>query len=175
MSRIVSTEIRTVTNKKIIYCCCYRPPDPDLCWMDKFKTYLQTICDLYENIVIAGDFNLPNIHWETMENTTGVNELFFVHAQLLNDHYLSQLNNTPTRANNFLDLVITNVPDHVSLTQIMSPEETFVFTDHHTISFEFSAFLKKPRKSIRTVYDYARGDIEGLYAALREKNLCSTI
>jgi exonuclease III len=84
---IVSTEFRTVTNKKILYCCCYLPPGDDQCWMDRFKTYLQTICDLYENIIIAGDFNLPNIHWDTMENTTGVNELVFV--RLLNDHYLS--------------------------------------------------------------------------------------
>ena len=84
---IVSTEFRTVTNKKILYCCCYLPPGDDQCWMDWFKTYLQTICDLYENIIIAGDFNLPNIHWDTMENTTGVNELVFV--RLLNDHYLS--------------------------------------------------------------------------------------
>ncbi len=90
-----------------------------------------------------------------MTNTTGVNELVFV--RLPNDHYLSQPNNTPTRGNNILDLVITNMPDHVSLTQILSPEETSVFTDHHTISFDFSAFVKQPRKSARTVYDYARG------------------
>jgi hypothetical protein len=161
---IVSTELRTVTNRKILYCCCYRPPDADQCWMDRFKTYLQTICDLYENIIIAGDFNLPNIHWDTMENTTGVNELVFV--RLLNDHYLSQLNNTPTRGNNILDLVITNTPDHVSLTQILSPEETSMFTDHHTISFDFSAFLKQPRKSARTIYDYSKGDMDALCAAL---------
>ncbi|CAB4007930.1 Hypothetical predicted protein, partial [Paramuricea clavata] len=66
---------------------------------------------------------------------------------LLDDHHLLQLNNTPTRGNNILDLVITNAPDHVNVTQILSPEETSIFTDHHTISFDFSAFIKKPRKS----------------------------
>ena len=141
--------------------------------MDMFKTYLQTICDLYENIIIAGDFNLPNIHWDTMENTTGANELVFV--RLLNDHYLSQLNNTPTRGNNILNLVITNTPDHVSLTQILSPEETSMFTDHHTISFDFSAFLKQSRKSARTIYDYKKGDMDALFAALGEIDLSSTI
>ena len=29
---IVSIELRTVTNKKILYCCCYRPPNADLRW-----------------------------------------------------------------------------------------------------------------------------------------------
>lgn len=89
---IVSTELRTVTNQKILYCCCYRLPDANQCWMYKFKIYLQTICDLYENIIMAGDFNLPNIHWDMMENTSGANELVFV--GLLNDHYISRGNNT---------------------------------------------------------------------------------
>ena len=170
---IVSTELRTVTDQKILQCCCYRPPDANQCWMDKFKIYLQTICDLYENIITAGDFNLPNIHWNMMENTSGANELVFV--GLLKDHYLSQLNNTPTRGNDILDVVVTNMPDHVTLTQILSPEETSVFTDHHTITFEFSTFLKQPRKSTRTVYDYARGNLDALCAALQEIDLPSTI
>ena len=108
-----------------------------------------------------------------MENTSGANELVFV--GLLNDHYLSQLNNTPTRGNDLLDLLVTNMPDHVTLTQILSPEETSVFTDHHTITFDFSAFLKQPRKSTRTVYDYARGNLDALCAALQEIYFPSTI
>jgi hypothetical protein len=35
---------------------------------------------------------------------------------------LSQLNNTPTRGNNILDLVITSAPDHVRITEILSPD-----------------------------------------------------
>ena len=114
---------------------------------------------------MAGDFNLPNIHWDMMENTSGPC------IGLLNDHYLNQLNNTPTQGNSILVLVITNMPDHVTLTQILSPEETSVFTDHHTITFDFSAFLKQPKKSTRTVYDYARGNLDALCAALQEIDL----
>ena len=122
---------------------------------------------------MVGDFNLPNIHWDTLENTSGVNEVVFV--ELLNDHYLSQLINSLTRGNNILDLVITNMPDLVSLTRILPPEETSVFTDHHAITFDFSAFLKQPRRSTRTVYNYARGNVDGLCAALQETDLSSTI
>ena len=122
---------------------------------------------------MVGDFNLPNIHWDTLENTSGVNEVVFV--ELLNDHYLSQLINSPTRGNNILDLVITNMPDLVSLTRILPSEETSVFTDHHAITFDFSAFLKQPRRSTRTVYNYARGNVDGLCAALQETDLSSTI
>ena len=53
--------------------------------------------------------------------------------EMLNDHFLFQLNNTPTCGNNILDLVITSVPDHVHLTGILSPEQSSVSTDHHAI------------------------------------------
>ena len=37
---IVSAELRTVTDKNFLFCCCYRPPNADLGWMDKFKIFL---------------------------------------------------------------------------------------------------------------------------------------
>ena len=86
---IVSAELRTVTEKNFLFCCCYRPPNADLGWMDKFKTFLDTICDLYENVVIAGDFNLPNIPWRSIEKAAGINELSFL--KLLDDLYIETL------------------------------------------------------------------------------------
>ena len=170
---IVSTEVRRANNKKILYCCCYRPPDADNSWTDAFNTFLNHACEQYQTIVISGDFNLPKIQWEEMDKTIGVNELLFV--EVLNDHFLCQLNNTPTRGTNVLDLVITNVPNHVRLTEILSPEQSSVFTDHDGISYDLTAFVKAPRKSVRKVYDYAKGDLDGLRAALRAIDLPSLI
>ena len=85
------------------------------------------------NIAICGDFYFPNIQWEAMENANGANVLLFV--ETLNDHFLSQLNNTPTRGNNILDLDITTAPDHISLQDILSPGESAVLTDHHSLRF----------------------------------------
>ena len=99
----------------------------------------------------------------------GTNEQNF--EEMLNDHFLFQLNNTPTSGNNILDLIITSVPDHVHLTEILSPEQSSVFTDHHAISFDFNALIKAQRKSVRTIYYYAKGDWEGL----SEIDLSSTI
>ena len=58
---------------------------------------------------------------QATESVNGANELLVVES--LNDHSLSQLNNTPTRGNNILDLVITNAPDRVSLEEILSAGE----------------------------------------------------
>ena len=74
----------------------------------------------------------------------------------------AQLNKKPTRSNNILDLVITSVPNRVNVTDILSPKDTGVFTDHGVIIFQFNPFIKAPLKTLRFVYDYAKGDFEGL-------------
>ena len=108
-----------------------------------------------------------------MDKTNSVNELLFV--ELLNDHFLSLLNNTSTRGNNVLDLVITSVPNHVYMKDILSPGQSSIFTDHDAVSYDFTAFIKAPRKSVRTICDYAKGDLDGPRASLRAADLSSLI
>ena len=49
------------------------------------------------------------------------------------------------------------------------------FTDRSVIIFQFNAFIKAPPKTLRFVYDYAKGDFEGLRTALSAINLSSII
>jgi hypothetical protein len=46
-----------------------------------------------------------------MDKTNSVNDLLLV--EMLNYHFLIQLNNTPTHGNKVLDLVITSVPNRI--------------------------------------------------------------
>ena len=39
----------------------YRPPNEDSSWMDVFDNFLHEVCDQFDNMVISGDFNLPDI------------------------------------------------------------------------------------------------------------------
>ena len=48
---------------------------------------------------------------------------------MLNNHFMVQLNNTATRENNILDLVITNIPELVNISEVLSPAEGEIFTD----------------------------------------------
>lgn len=86
--------------------------------------------------------------------------------------FLTQLNTIPTRGDKVLDLVITSVASQVNDISVLSPKESGLFTDHGTIVFH----LKKaaPPKA-RTVYDYSRGDFNGLRSAIVAIDLCSTI
>ena len=66
-------------------------------------------------MVISGDFNLPDILWDSTDSASGVNELAFI--ETLHDHILTQLNKKRNCGNNILDLVITSVPNRVNTIQ----------------------------------------------------------
>ena len=107
------------------------------------------------------------------QNTSGTKEVAFL--EILNDHFLTQLNLIPTCHDRVLDLVITNVPDRVRVREVFSPKESDVFMDNGTVSFECHASTKATHKIKRTVYDYRKGDFDGLWGALEALNLCNLI
>ena len=71
----------TTKNDKFLLASCYRPPNSNISWCRKFGETLQYLRDVYDQIVIAGDFNLPSIDWNCLENTTGSDELEFTKIQ----------------------------------------------------------------------------------------------
>ena len=170
---IIFPEIITFSGQRILFCVCYGHPNKDPSWMDVFDNFLHEVCDQFDNMVISGDFNLPDILWDSIDSASGVNEPAFI--ETLHDHLLTQPNKKPTRGNNILDLVITSVPNRVNVTDILSPKDTGVFIDHSVIIFQFNAFVKAPPKTLRFFYDYTKGDFEGLRTALSTINLSSII
>ena len=68
--------------------------------MHVFDNFLHEVCDQFDNMVISGDFNLPDILWDSTDSASGVNELAFI--KTLHDHLLTQLNKKPTRGHNIL-------------------------------------------------------------------------
>ena len=89
-------------------------------WMYS-SNFLHEVCDQFDNMVISGDFNMPDILWDSIDSALDVNE------PALHDHLLTQLNNKPNRDNNILDLVITSVPNRVNVTDILSPAKRYGF------------------------------------------------
>ena len=93
--------------------------------------------------------------------------------EILNYHFLTQLNFLPTRREGVSDLLITNVPDLVRVREVPSPKKTDVFTDHGSVSFDFYASTKPIHRVKRTMYDYHNGDFDGLRGALEALNICN--
>ncbi|XP_068739481.1 uncharacterized protein [Montipora capricornis] len=159
-----SVELTTKSKAKRLACCCYRTPTPERDWWDKFNIHLAKCSSRYRNMLIAGDFNFSEVHWESPEITKGVDEGAFV--EQLSKFFLTQLNTIPTRGDNFLDLVITSVASQVNDISVLSPKESGLFTDHGTIVFHLKISRKAAPPIARTVYDYCRGDFNGLRSAI---------
>ena len=100
---IIFAEITTLTGQRILFRFCFMPPNEDPSWMDVFYNFLHEVCDQFDNMVISGDFNLPDILWDSIDSASSVNELAVIES--LGDHLLTQLNKKRTRGNNILDLV----------------------------------------------------------------------
>ena len=71
---IIFAEITTLTGQIILFCFCYGPPTEDPSWMDVFDNFLHEVCEQFDNMVISGVFNLPDILWDCIDSASGVNE-----------------------------------------------------------------------------------------------------
>ena len=115
--QITLAVVTTASDQKILFCSCYRPPDSHPSWVYLSNILLDQGCDQFQNMVIGGDINLPNISWDSMDSASGANELPFI--EVLHDHFLTQINNTPTCSSNILNLVITSAPEHTKKTEVL--------------------------------------------------------
>ena len=79
-------------------------------------------------MLICGDMNLPKISWDSSESSTSTCEQCFV--DILNDHFLLQVNCLPPCGNYVLNLVISSMPDQVNAFEVINPDEVAIFTDH---------------------------------------------
>ena len=86
---IAAAVVTTPQQKKMLVCSCYRPPDSTSNWIDSFNTYISRACDLFDNVIICGDFNLPDISWDNNSIAHDTNNHPFI--EVLNDHFLNQV------------------------------------------------------------------------------------
>lgn len=80
-----------------------------------------------------------------------------------------------TRGNNILDVVISSMPDQLCVNEVLKPDEAEIFSDHCVLFFELTISVKAPPKTRRCVYDYRRGDFQGLRSTLCASNLSNVI
>ena len=165
----ILVQLTTMSNCEILICSCYRPPNAEKNWMESFEKYLNDVCTRHSKIVLAGDFNLPRACWNSHENSKRANERTFI--RILDDYFLEQINNFPTRGDNILDLVITSIPNKVNVCEMLRPSESEMSTDHNAIIFDLKTECIPLSRATRTVFDYGRADFDGLCERLQTLNL----
>ena len=112
---ICEAVICSIDTLKTIVACVYRPPDSGVTsfkrTMLKVQEYLDKADAEYDKI-LTGDYNLPNIDWDTqsVRNNLGSEKSACAHILLetVGSNFLTQSIESPTRGSAILDLVITS-------------------------------------------------------------------
>ena len=102
-----------------------------------------------KNFVLAGDFNLPSVNWETNDISPSPQygrEVNQMALDMCNDLFLTQMVEETTRGRNILDLIFVSSPDLVS-----SVETKAVIAE---IALKAKVSKKKPR----TIFMYDKAD-----------------
>lgn len=116
-------------NKSIFLYCAYIPPESTL---EIYKDHIRAIRSIKlsknDNLIVVGDFNLPNIVWRTKDNVTFAPEnndsiretrlqtqKIALLKELQSECGLYQFCNAKNSKGNVLDLVFSNGIDHISI------------------------------------------------------------
>ena len=108
------------------------------------------------HIILAGDLNLPDVDWSKKfvnpqcRYSTLSNQL----VNIALDHNLHQVVTSPTRENNILDLVFTNVPFLVQNASILPG-----LLDHDMVSVEILISPVRIRQPRRKIFFIKKGNL----------------
>ena len=135
----------------IIICTVY--------YLNSLFLYLSNLITLHDHISLVGDFNFPDINWDTLSGSYLQNPSVILFFQ----NNLSQLVHSPTHLKgNILDLILTNSDELLSNVEVIPPHHS-LSSDHYIISFQLS-LLKSvtPRQKPRYVFDFPKANLTGL-------------
>ena len=132
---IPSLETLTVQigiNQPLIICLAYIPPGSKVQLCEPFFSLLSDLTNKFSPLLIMGDFNLPDINWNTLSSTSQLSNVFCDLVFKLN---LSQLVDMPTHnQGNILDLIFTN-DEELFHAITVHPHEAFpLCSDHYPIT-----------------------------------------
>ena len=133
----------------------YRPPPSQsnsTFDLDSFKNLLIFLQDKinkanngHSDIILTGDFNFPNIQWDTTTNHCSVaskpTEAEDLFLRFTEDNLLCQYVAQPTRECNILDLFLTNNPNLVLHTE----SQTTPLSDHNIVTVQTTYNLVAPQ------------------------------
>ena len=150
----------------ILVAVCYRQPNQD---EEVDEVFYKRLAEVSQPLalVVMGDFNSPDICWKY--NTTERKET----GRFLNcveENFLTQLVNEPTRGGALLDLLFINTEGPVGDVEIRGH---IGFSDHEMTEFSVRDEVKRGASKTTTM-DFQRADF-GLFRRLTETVPCKRV
>jgi len=118
-------------------------------------------------IWLAGDFNMPDIDWssEAIKNSCKFKTLYEDFLENIVSLNLEQMVKIPTRNNNILDLLLTNVP---SLVHNVKSLPSLGNSDHDIIFHEFNINRGRPVQPQRKIPCYKKANWSKIKSELND-------
>ena len=146
--------------------CVYRPPENDLETCGLINREIREIKSKFKKslIWVGGDFNLPDINWnsysiKSYKYLKEINEAFL---DTFNDSGLRQTVDAPTRGENVLDIFLTNCPDLVNSSAVSAG-----VGDHDAVYITSSWHIKRRKPIKRTIRLWKKANVDGLKRDVR--------
>ena len=140
----------------------YRPPNSNRDVEEQIGKQILERCS-NNRVVVMGDFNFPNIDWN-IPRVRGLDGEEFVRC--VQEGFLTQHVDKPTRGEAVLDLVLANEPGQVS---DLSVGEHLGDSDHNSISFTLALERDRIRQA-RKVFIWSKGKYDAIRQEIRGVN-----
>lgn len=156
---VVTVELKLKIS--IILCLIYIPPRSNPSYYTNLFSYLDTLFSSNNKIIVCGDFNFPDINWDTL---TGASPHSTSFCELIYKYNLFQHVSDPTHTRgNILDLILSNDTNLVHSISINSCNPLPPTSDHFKINFYISTSIPpKPKHQPQYFLNYSKADWSGL-------------
>ena len=156
--------IKLQAARTLYICSFYRPNCQDETSIGGLRDALNRIPS-HSNIIVAGDFNYPDIDWKTKttQSQSTTRRLHDEFIELVDDFTLTQHVNSPTRLNRILDLVLTNAPGNCSSCTVIPG-----ISDHEAIHAMFEFHAVRHKQPARKIQLYSKADWEDYHKHMVE-------
>ncbi len=156
---ILACELRPSGKKKVLFVVFYRPPSSDISYLKEFTKSLRLASRAkFENIVIVVISIYLTLTGLILLLLQHENPIYSHFIKIINDYFLWQAIDFPTRENNILDLILTSISE--KLTNIDGSQDIMV-TDHKLVKFCINLRIAKKLKAERRVYNFKKVDWKG--------------
>ncbi|KAL8611033.1 hypothetical protein ACOMHN_042649 [Nucella lapillus] len=168
---LLSATIKVREGKKMTIAAYYRPPNrTDQKYMDDTKAEMNKLKrKTGRNILtVAGDFNSPDIDWQTLTTTnkrypSRVNQTYL---DIVADNDLEQMVDFPTRKDKTtLDIILTS---HPSFKVRCKPLPSVGNSDHDIVLYDTALAPHRSRPPRRKFFLWKKADIEGMRQDVKE-------
>ena len=148
---------------KLLVGCIYKSPsssDENHDKLNELLLYISKLEDSYTHILLAGDYNFPDIDWNswTSKEKTSLNFL-----ECIRDCFFQQVVENPTRyrinqESSLLDLIIVNDSNYIQNIEHLDPVGR---SDHCVLSFTLKCYLNYENTKTEK-FNYFKGDYDKL-------------